>query len=99
MAVSSSKYEKFLGIHIDKKVRFQLHVRSLCKKSSQKLTFARTAFSLKFGQRKLLNAFITSQLNFKTIIQRLNNFLQRTVPSKFMTVIWEDCLLKYSKLK
>ena len=63
MAVSNSKCEKLLGIHIDNKLTFEPYVRSLCKKINQKLnTFARIAFSLKFDQRKLLlNAFIASQ--------------------------------------
>ena len=39
------------------------------------------------------------ELYIKTIIQRLKNFLQKTVPSKFMTVICKNNLLKYLKLK
>ena len=35
------------------------------------------------------------ELYNNTIIQRLKNFLQKTVPSKFMTVIFRDQLLKY----
>ena len=64
MAISNSKYEKLLGIHIDNLMTFESHVRSLCKKASQKLNvFPRIAYSVKFEQRKLLlNAFITSQL-------------------------------------
>ena len=64
MAVSNSKCEKLLGIHIDNKLTFEPHVRSFCKKAGQKLNvFARIACSLKFDQRKLLfNAFI--YLNF-----------------------------------
>ena len=55
MAISSSKCKKLLGIHIDIKLTFEPHVRSLCKKASQKLNaFARIACSLKFHQRKLL---------------------------------------------
>ena len=49
MDISNSKYEKLLGIHIDNKLTFEPHVRSLCKKASQKLNaFARIAYSLKF---------------------------------------------------
>ena len=49
MATSSSKCGKLLGIHIDNKLTFEPHVRSLCKKASQKLNaFARIAYSLKF---------------------------------------------------
>ena len=63
MDISSSKCEKLLGIHINNKLTFEPHVRSLCKKASQKLNaFARIAYSLKFEQRKLLViVFKTSQ--------------------------------------
>ena len=37
--VSNSKCEKFLGIKIDSKLMFDSHVKSLCKKASQKLNF------------------------------------------------------------
>ena len=70
MAISNSKYEKLLGIHIDNKLTFEPYVRSLCKKASQKLNnFARIAFSLKLDQRKiLLNAFITSHFSYAVVV-------------------------------
>ena len=55
LALSISKCEKLLVIHIDKKLTFKPHVRSLYNNSSQKLNaFARIACSLEFEQRKLL---------------------------------------------
>ena len=84
MATSSSKCGKLLGIHIDNKLTFEPHVRSLCKKASQKLNaFARIAYSLKFEQRKLLlNAFITSQFSYAPVVwmfhnRKLNNHINR----------------------
>ena len=70
MAISNSKCEKLLGIHIDNKLTFEPHVRSLWKKGSQKLNaLARIAYSLRFDQRKLLlNAFITSQFSYAPVI-------------------------------
>ena len=48
-AICNSKYKKLMGIHFDDKLTFEPHVRSLCKKASQKLNdFARIAYSLKF---------------------------------------------------
>ena len=35
MAISNSKCEKLLGIHIDNKLTLECHVRSLSKKTSQ----------------------------------------------------------------
>ena len=49
IATSNRKCDKLLGIHFDNKLTFESHVRSLCKKASQKLNaFARIAYSLKF---------------------------------------------------
>ena len=42
IAISNSKCKKLLSIHIDNKLIFEPHVRSLCKMASQKLNaFAR----------------------------------------------------------
>ena len=84
IAISNSKCKKLLGIHIDSKLTFEHHIRSLCKKPSQKLNaFARIAYSLKFDQRKpLLNAFITSQFSHAPVVwmfhnRTLNNYINR----------------------
>ena len=46
IAISKSKCEKLLGIHLDNKITFEPQVRFLCKKASQKLNaFARIAYS------------------------------------------------------
>ena len=85
IAISNSKCKTLLGIHFDNKLPFEPHVRSLCKKTSQKLNaFARIAYSLKFEQRKLLlNAFITSQFSYAPVVwmfhnRKLNNHINRT---------------------
>ena len=83
MAISNSKCEKLLGLHIDNKLTFEPHIRFLCKKSSQKLNvFARIAYSLKIDQRKLLlNAFITSQFSAPVVWifhnRKLNDHINR----------------------
>ena len=74
IAISNSKCEKLLGIHFDNKQTLELHLRSLCKKSSQKLNaFARIAYSLKYEQRKLLNTFITSQFSYTPVVWMFHN--------------------------
>ena len=53
--ISNSKWEKLLGTKIGCKLRFDSHVKSLCKKISQKLKeLSRVAYQLGFNQRKLL---------------------------------------------
>ena len=69
MAISNSKFEKSLGIHIDSKLKFESNLRSVCKKVSQKLNaFARTAYCLKFEQKNfflMLQLWDVSQLKIK----------------------------------
>ena len=96
MAISNSKCEKLQGIHIDNKLTFEHHVRSLCKKDSQKLNaFARIACSLKFDQRKLLlNAFITSQFSYAPVVwmfhnRKLNNHINR-IYERALKIVYQD---------
>ena len=50
--ISNSKCEKLLGIKIDSKLMFDSHVKSLCKKTSQKLNaLSRLAYQLDFNQK------------------------------------------------
>ena len=51
------------------------HVRSLCKKASQRLNaFFIIKYSLRFEQRKLLlNAFITSQFSYSPVASTIHN--------------------------
>ena len=95
MAISN-KCEKLLGIHIDNKLTFEPHVRSLCKRDGQKLNdFARIAFSLKFDQTKLLlNAFITSQFSYASVAsmfhnQKLNNHISR-IHERVLRIVYRD---------
>ena len=96
MPTSNSKCEKLLGIHIDKKLTFEPRIRSLCKKARQKLNaFARIAYSLKFEERRLLlNAFITSQFSYTSVVwifhnRKLTNHINYT---HYLT--FDECALK-----
>ena len=96
IAISNSKCEKFLGIHFDNKLTFEPHVRSFCKKASQKLNvFARIAYSLKFEQRRLLlNTFITSQFSCAPVVwmfhnRKLNKHISR-IHERALRIAYQD---------
>ena len=87
---------KAFGIHIKNKLTFELHVRSLFKKTSQQLNaFARTACSLKFDQRKLLlDTLIISQFSYALVVwmfhnQKLNNYINR-IHERALRIVYQD---------
>ena len=57
-------------MNVDSKLMFDSHVKSLCKKASQKLNaLSRVAYQLDFNLRNLLmNAFIRSQSSYPPIV-------------------------------
>ena len=104
IAISNSKCEKLLGVHIDSKLKFEPHVRSLCKKNSQKLNaFARIAYSLKFDQRKLLlNTFITSQFSYAPVVwmfhsRKLNNHINH-IHERALRIAYQDHSSTFNEL-
>ena len=101
MAISNSKCEKLLSIHIANKLTFKPHVRSLCKKAGQKLNaFARIACSLKFDLRKLLlNTFIASQFSYATVVWmfrnlKLNNNIN-SIHEKALIIIYKTIIQRF----
>ena len=65
-----SNAEKLLGITIDRNLKFELHVTSICKKAQRKLTaIARYSKLLSFGKlRILLKSFVESQFGYSPLI-------------------------------
>ena len=93
---ASSCCEKLLGIKIDRKLSFEPHAESLCKKASQKLNaLARMPSSLKLKQRKfLLNVFITAQFSYASVIwmlhsRKLNNRIN-SIHERALRVVYKD---------
>ena len=64
--IINTSCEKLLGVKIDRELKFDEHVKSLCKKANQKLSaLTRLSSLMSFNQRKLImNAFITSHFSY-----------------------------------
>jgi len=62
--------EKILGITFDNKLRFDSHIKVICKKANQKLSaLSRISCYMHQKQRKLIiNSFIKSQFNYCPLI-------------------------------
>ena len=102
--ISNSKCEKFLGIKIDSKLMFDSHVKSLCKKASQKLNaLSRVAYQLDFNQRKLLmNAFITSQFSYAPVVWMFHSGKQNhhinCIHERALRVVHKDYISSFDEL-
>ena len=85
-----------MGITIGSKLKFDSHVKSMCKKASQKLNaLSKVAYQLNFNQRKLLmNPFITSQFFYAAIVwmfhSRKQNHRINRVHERALRVVYKD---------
>ena len=82
--LASSSYEKLLGILSDRDVSFDKHIKSLCRKTDQKLNaLARISNYLTHDQKRfLLNSIIKFQFSYCPLIwmfcsRSLNNLINR----------------------
>ena len=96
ISIENSKYEKLLGIEIDSKLNFNMHVVNLCKKASRKMhVLARiTPFMSLPKRRMLLNAFFKSQFNYCPLVwmfhsRAINNKINR-LHERCLRIIYND---------
>ena len=68
--MKNSKEEKILGLIIDNKLRFKSHVKSLCKKVSEKIwALPRWINYLNDSKKKMIfNALINSQFSYCPLV-------------------------------
>ena len=61
-----SKVKKLLGVHIDYKLKFDIHVETICKKAHRKLSvLSRITNYMELPKRRILmNAFFKAQFNY-----------------------------------
>ena len=85
-------------------LNFDSHVKSLCKKASQKLNpLSRVAYQLDFNQRKLLmNAFITSQFSYAPVVwmfhsRKQNHHINR-IHERALRVVYKDYNSSFDEL-
>lgn len=73
--IENSDQQKLLGIKIDRKLKFDLHVTDLCQKTSQKLhALARVAPYMDTQKRRvIMKAFVTSQFSYCPLIWMFHN--------------------------
>ena len=94
----NSKDKKILGIYFDNKLNFNIYLKKLCKKASQKLhALARVSNLMSIGQRKLImNAFIHSQFSYCPLLwmchSRIIHTLINNIHERALRIVYV-CLL------
>ena len=99
-----SNKEKLLGITIDRRLNFDDHVFSLCKKSSQKLSvLARISNYMSFDKKRILfKAFVESQFAYLPLIWmfhgRKANSKINHIHERALRVVYEDNCSSFEEL-
>ena len=94
--IINTKYEKLLGVKFDIELRFDEHVKSLCKKANQKLSaLTRLSSIMSFNQRKLImNAFISSHFSYCSLVwmlhsRKLNASINK-IQERSLRIVYKD---------
>ena len=94
--IKCSKVKKLLGIQIDYKLKFDVHVETICKKAHRKPSaLSRIANYMELPKRRILmNAFFKAQFNYCPIIlmfhsRCLNNKINR-LHERSIRMIYND---------
>ena len=102
--IKNSSHEKLLGVTIDNKLSFNVHVSNLCKKASQKLhALSRISrYMDKDRRRNVMNAFIFSQFGYCTLIwmfhnRSLNNKINR-IHERALRIVYSDYSSTFKEL-
>jgi hypothetical protein len=92
-----SLLEKLLGVKIDKKINFDQHVTTICKKASGKVTALSRMVKILSKQRKriLMSSFIDSQFSFCPLVwmfcpsRKLNKKINR-IQERGLRIVYQD---------
>ena len=102
--IEESGEEKLLGITLDKKLSFKNHVKTLCKKASQKLhALARISIYMEPEKLKLLmKTFVLSKFSYCSLIwmfhdRNLNNKINR-IHERALRIAYKDNVSTFEKL-
>ena len=94
--VESSSCEKLLGIQIDNKLTFENHLKTILKKTSQKLhALARISPYMNIAQKRtIMKAFITSQFGYCPLVwmfhsRAINNRINK-LHERSLRIVYKD---------
>ena len=102
--IKCSKVKKLLEVYIDYKLKFDIHVETICKKAHRKLSaLSRITNYMELPKRRILmNAFFKAQFNYCPIIwmfhsRCLNNKINR-LHERCLRMIYNDKISNFEEL-
>ena len=102
--VKNTSSQKLLGIEIDNKMTFDVHVSNICTKASQKLhALSRVSHLMKFEHRKfIMNCFIMSQFGYCPLVwmfhsRKLNNRINR-IHERALRLVYQNTNSTFEEL-
>ena len=102
--ILNSTNEKILGVCFDNKLNFNIHLKKLCKKASQKLhALARISNLMSIRQRKIImNAFIQSQFSYCPLIWMCHNryihSMINNIHERALRIVYKDNISSFAVL-
>ena len=102
--IKSSDCEKLLGVRFDSKLRFDQHIRDLCRTVSRKIqALARVMSFMNLSKRRLLmNSFFKTQFNYCPLIwmfhSRENNRKINRLHERCLRTIYNDKQSSFNEL-
>ena len=94
--IQSNNSEKLLGVKIDSKLLFVKHIKTICKKTRNKLrALARVTLYMMIETKKvLINSFLDSQFNYCPLVwmchSRRNNTKINALYERCLQLIYSD---------
>ncbi len=102
--IPNTSSQKPLGVTIDSKMTFKIHVTKICSKASQKLHgLSRVSNYMDFKQRKIImHSFIISQFGYCPLVwmfhsRELNNRINR-IHERSLRVVYQDSKSSFESL-
>ena len=102
--IVSEKHVKVLGVEIDCRLDFSLHISSVCKKAARQLNaLARISNYLDISARRMIyNSFVASNFNYCPLVWHFcgvsNNNKMEEIQERCLRIVYKDYDSSYDRL-
>ena len=102
--IVSEKHVKVLGVVIDCRLNFSLHISSVCKKAARQLNaLARISYYLDVSARRMMyNSFVASKFNYCPLVWHFcgvsNSNKMEKIQERCLRIVYKDYVSSYNRL-